>query len=46
MKKPNYGYEKRMKELKRQKKNEEKRLRRQNKGNPQPVGGTETPPAM
>jgi hypothetical protein len=30
MKKPNYGFEKRKKELKRQKKNEEKRLRKLN----------------
>ncbi len=32
MKKPNYGYEKHMKELKRKKKNEAKRQRKLNKG--------------
>ena len=44
MKKPNYGFEKFKKEQKRAKKNEEKRLRRLNKGNAQPGTDTETPP--
>jgi len=44
MKKPNYGFEKFKKEQKRAKKNEEKRLRRMNKGNAQPDTNTETPP--
>jgi hypothetical protein len=44
MKKPNYGFEKFKKEQKRAKKNEEKRLRRMNKGNALPDSNTETPP--
>jgi len=44
MRKPNYGYEKHMKELKRQKKNEEKRQRKLNKGNPLPAAETEILP--
>ena len=39
MKKPNYGFEKRKKEMKRQKKNEAKRLAKLNKANP-PAEGT------
>ncbi len=35
-KKPNYRQEKRVKDLNRQKKQEEKRLRRQHKNKPQP----------
>jgi len=45
MKKPNYSFQKRMKEMKRAKKSEEKRQRRLNKGNPVPEGGTGLPPA-
>jgi hypothetical protein len=44
MKKPNYGFEKFKKEQKRAKKNEEKRLRRLNKGKEQPGSDIETPP--
>jgi len=45
MKKPNYSYEKRMKELKRAKKSEEKRQRKLNKG-VLPGGTTELPPTL
>jgi hypothetical protein len=37
MKKPNYGFQKHQKELKRQRKNEEKRLRKLNKSQEQPA---------
>ena len=37
MMKPNYGFAKRQKELKRQKKNEEKRLRKLNKAKDEPA---------
>ena len=43
MKKPNYGFEKRQKELKRQKKQEEKKRRKLNSADPQP--GNDTPQA-
>jgi hypothetical protein len=44
MKKPNYSFEKFKKEQKRAKKNEEKRLRRLNKGKEQSGTDIETPP--
>jgi hypothetical protein len=43
MKKPNYSLDKRKREMKKQKKNEEKRLRKLNKGNPQPGDVNELP---
>ncbi|MCX5778999.1 MAG: hypothetical protein NTU66_07290 [Elusimicrobia bacterium] len=45
MKTPNYSFEKRKKELKKQKKNEEKRQRKLNRGKEQPDDVLETPPA-
>ena len=44
MKKPNYGFEKRKKEMKRQKKNEEKRMRRLNKDAEKSSDNIEQPP--
>jgi hypothetical protein len=43
--KPNYQYEKRQKDLAKKKKQEEKRLRKLNKGNADPQANPAQPPA-